>query len=339
MYLAQVRGRNGRTRFFIRYSYQDENGDWVSDDLFDLGEDPEKYIIYVGARGYYFDSAVEEAISSKGVSYEIDELEEIFWPFLDPYIKSTLENFIRRGRRKGDKVHANPEELASLQSRIHPFDRRRLCFLKYGQINMEKLVDRPLAFFNQLLDKSRDEIEQMFFFMELELRPWDMRGYLYAAFDVPRKFYPKLSRFIPDVQPLEKIDEYFLQELCKINSDKEFFKGAGGPVENGIHDYLLRYLIQYFDISYRTPNYGAAGAKNSHRKGPSSWQPGAKSSDAEHLRIMGISARDYENMDDKELTRIYRRKAQDLHPDKGGDHDAFIALTLAYQVLIRRKTW
>jgi hypothetical protein len=39
----------------------------------------------------------------------------------------------------------------------------------------------------------------------------------------------------------------------------------------------------------------------------------------------------------KELARQYRQKAQQLHPDKGGDHDKFVKLTEVYHELLRTK--
>ena len=53
---------------------------------------------------------------------------------------------------------------------------------------------------------------------------------------------------------------------------------------------------------------------------------------------MGISANEFSRIGEKEFTFLFRRKAQELHPDKGGNHEAFIALQEAYQILIRRKT-
>jgi predicted 2-oxoglutarate/Fe(II)-dependent dioxygenase YbiX len=37
------------------------------------------------------------------------------------------------------------------------------------------------------------------------------------------------------------------------------------------------------------------------------------------------------------LSRLYRRRAQELHPDKGGDHETFLRLTAAYHKLLRVK--
>ena len=42
-------------------------------------------------------------------------------------------------------------------------------------------------------------------------------------------------------------------------------------------------------------------------------------------------------MSRKELARLYRQKALDMHPDKGGDHDKFVKLTEAYHALLKIK--
>ena len=68
------------------------------------------------------------------------------------------------------------------------------------------------------------------------------------------------------------------------------------------------------------------------------WPPPAKSSDEKHFKAMGISANEFSRMGKKEFAFLFRRKAQELHPDKGGNHEAFIVLQQAYQILIRRKT-
>ena len=43
------------------------------------------------------------------------------------------------------------------------------------------------------------------------------------------------------------------------------------------------------------------------------------------------------NADQKEITRLYRQKAKSLHPDKGGDQEKFVRLTVAYEELLRNK--
>jgi curved DNA-binding protein CbpA len=42
-------------------------------------------------------------------------------------------------------------------------------------------------------------------------------------------------------------------------------------------------------------------------------------------------------MSRQDLIRIFRRRALELHPDKGGDPEKFVELTKAYDMLLRTK--
>ena len=50
--------------------------------------------------------------------------------------------------------------------------------------------------------------------------------------------------------------------------------------------------------------------------------------------IFELSSEQLAGMRKKDLTRIYRQKAHELHPDKGGDTEQFIRLTAAYEELL-----
>jgi hypothetical protein len=334
MYLVRQHQKDSSIKYFIRHSYQSGSGTWLNKGLFDLGYDPEKYIVYVGDRAFYIDPAVEEAISSQGVVYNDKELEGIFMPFLEPEIRRVVEQFDKRGYKRHRYSKA---ELAAMQKDIHSFDRRRLCFLKFCHTDIENLSNQPLPFFNILLNKSRDEIEQLLEGMEFMLSPPEKRKYLYAIFDIPRRFSPRLTRFIPDAQDQDLIDKYLLEEICWLDRDSTFLDQGAVPWETkGIHPYLRKYLIQYFDVSYRRP-VTDTGAGYRTKRDRSVWQPPAKSADKKHFKAMGISAKEFSRMGKKEFVFLFRRKAKELHPDKGGNHEAFIALQQAYQVLIHRK--
>ena len=43
-------------------------------------------------------------------------------------------------------------------------------------------------------------------------------------------------------------------------------------------------------------------------------------------------------MNKNDLTKLYRQKAHELHPDKGGEHDEFVRLCEAYEELLRKKS-
>ena len=45
-----------------------------------------------------------------------------------------------------------------------------------------------------------------------------------------------------------------------------------------------------------------------------------------------------QKMNPAELTRLYRKRAKELHPDSGGNHDEFIELNKAYASLMARKS-
>jgi curved DNA-binding protein CbpA len=42
-------------------------------------------------------------------------------------------------------------------------------------------------------------------------------------------------------------------------------------------------------------------------------------------------------MSRREFARIFRKKAMAMHPDKGGDHDRFVALLDAYKRIVSTK--
>jgi DnaJ-class molecular chaperone len=57
----------------------------------------------------------------------------------------------------------------------------------------------------------------------------------------------------------------------------------------------------------------------------------------EMAAIFGKSRDVLKKMNRRDLWRLYRRRAQELHPDKGGDHERFVKLNEAYQRLVRIK--
>lgn len=53
--------------------------------------------------------------------------------------------------------------------------------------------------------------------------------------------------------------------------------------------------------------------------------------------IFGVSHSHLTALKKEELTRLYRKKAMKLHPDKGGDAEQFILLTEVYTTLLNKK--
>ena len=54
-------------------------------------------------------------------------------------------------------------------------------------------------------------------------------------------------------------------------------------------------------------------------------------------RIFGVSREEVAGMKGKELVRMYRRKAKELHPDRGGDNESFIRMGEAFACLMEKS--
>ncbi len=146
-----------------------------------LGTDPAKYIIYPGGKGYYFDEVVENALIEHGLNPTQDELDKIFWDFLDPEIQRVIRGFEQSTSKP------MPEQDKGNQNH-HLFDMRRIHFLRFGSMDQERLHGLPDKFFQVLLGKSRDEIEQYFMKEEQILRPGELIRYLFAIFGLKQQF-------------------------------------------------------------------------------------------------------------------------------------------------------
>ncbi len=339
MYLRRVRSGSG-CRYVIRESFE-EDGCWKHQDVMDLGSDPCEFIVYPGGNGFYFKDELEETLSARGVDYSSSDLEDLFFPFLEPHIRRIIANF-----RNGSGCGRNPrnsldeEEIARLQGQLHPIDKRRLHFLRCGRVDIGRLDGRrSWGFLNVLIRKSRDEIEHVMEEMELHLRPKEVRNYLFTAFHLQSYFSGNILRNQPGALDARKVDECFLEELCSLNRDSRFFRGVGGRAANELHPYLTRYVIMYFDHDFDRAalwsEYIAEAMRQrfSGRAGRSA--PGMQV--AEACTVLGVSPDRFPGMSRQDLTKHYRRKAKDAHPDSGGDHEAFVRITEAYEVLLLRK--
>ncbi len=134
-----------------------------------------------------------------------------------------------------------------------------------------------------------------------------------------------------------KVDEHFIEQVCRLNRDPLFW--AGMRATDRLHDYLVRYVLMHFDYDYAAESFMEDYLRqfvNSRRE----YRPPFKSAAAslkEASTILGISGANIKKMSRQDLVRLYRRKAQEWHPDKGGDHDKFVRLTEAYHELIKTK--
>jgi hypothetical protein len=334
LYLAQ-KYVNGQTCYFIRESYP--HGDYfMSRDLVDLGPDPGRYIIYPGGNSFYIDEIIENKIIDLGREADPARLEDIFWRFLDPEIARVLEPFRSREKRhqahrKKNRFHETP------QAGVHMFDKRRIHFLRFGDMDQRNIARLPQKMFHRLLNKSRDEIEQMFMEMEHELDVREYKTYVYVIFDLQQYFHESFARSNPQMLSQDEVDAHFIDQVCRLNTDALLW--ADMLSGNGLNEYLIRYVLMYFDYDYTAGSLMDEYLRqfmNSRRE----YRPPHRSKTVilkEASTIFGQAKEDLRKMSPGELARRYRQRAQELHPDKGGDQDRFVELTEAYHELLRTK--
>ena len=170
MYLAPY-SKYGKTHYVIRQSYYD-GVCFRHRDLLDLGRHPEAYIVYPGGNAYYIDECIEDALNDQGVSCEGDQLEDIFWWFIEPGIRRVIESFSRNTSHKNRRIN-HTSQTKGLDA--HVFDKRRIHYLRFGRMAQGNIGRLPHQLLTVLENKSRDEIEQYFMESEKILKPMNSR--------------------------------------------------------------------------------------------------------------------------------------------------------------------
>ena len=245
MYLAFEK-INGKTRYFIRESFRQANH-FLSRNLLDLGNDPTDHIIYSGGNSFYVDPAVEDRLASMGANPDPDEIEDIFWPFVQPEIRRVLEPF-----RSREKLHQTSRRKkmpdTKIDNKVHIFDKRRLHYLKFGQMDQRDIGRLPLKFLRVLHNKSRDEIEHTLINMEAVLSLREYKLYTYVIFNLQQFFYDSYAMNRPQSLSTEKVDARFIEQICSLNTDRFFW--AGMKTGDRLHNHLIRYVLMYFDHDF-----------------------------------------------------------------------------------------
>ncbi len=306
----------------------------------DLGTNPEDFIEYPGGNSFYIGEDLQEALDAKGVEYSDDALEALFIPFLDPEIRRVVEMFERPPRKQGPRETRTAEDLLDRQRALHPFDKRRLHYLRCGRVDIGNLDGRAWKFLNVLMEKSRDEIESMMATMEQQMPPHEIRPYLYTALHLQTYFIHNPVRNTPAGLDPERVDHYFVEDLCRLNVDETFFKGVARDGTDSLHPYLVRYLILYFDNDFDRGTIWDAYVRDFMSRRRFHRPPaleGMTMSEEEACTCLGISPQEWKAMDRHALTRCYRQLAKETHPDRGGDGQAFVRVKDAYECLLVRK--
>jgi hypothetical protein len=327
MYLAR-KTINSQLHYYIRDTYQDGRC-LKSRDVFYLGTDPSRYIVYTSGHGYYFDEVIEETLAQFDLYPDQDELERVFWDFLDPEIKRVIVGFQRSyAEPKPALQHTGPPP--------HLFDKRRLHFLRFAEMGQRNLDRLPAKIFRVLYGKSRDEIEQYFWEQERILRPHEKKAYIYTIFDLQRFFPERTAAGRPQGLSQNKMDDFFIEAICKLNADETFWSGMA--ISDRLSEYLVKYAVMYFDYGFPEVSplqHDLYEFMNRHR----SYIPPKKVrlNMADAARLFETRWEKLKGMDIRSLTRLYRKMALKHHPDRGGKQETFVKLTRYYQGIVSKK--
>jgi hypothetical protein len=337
LYLRRVISQDG-CHYVIRASYRDGEC-WRSEDLADLGADPATHVEYAGRNSFYFSSDLEEKLQAKGVKYSIEDLEELFLPFLPPHIRRLIESFQTHTTRRHGRRTCSEQELTQKQRGLHSFDKRRLHFLRCGRVDIGDLDRRPWKFLNVIMEKSRDEIEHVIEDMERVLRPHELCPYLFTALHLQSRFPHHLLRNHPAALDRDEVDNYFLEELCAVNEDETYFAGMERFDRTTLHPLLVKYLVLYFDSEFEGNAWPEQLVEFMRRRAFYRRLPAVRRMDIEEAcTLFGISKEEVVRLDRNQLARLYRCKAKELHPDRGGDKESFIRMSEAFACLTEQKS-
>jgi hypothetical protein len=336
MYLASL--NNGPTTIYqIRQSYRQPGEDpyFAFRIIFDLGQDPRRFFKLFNDYVVLFDDRLLDAVSAASENTGEFSLEQLLWPFLPLEARRRLALFGPRSSPRPGPLDAREKEEIARQ--VHLFDRRRLYYLRYGAVDQSRLSRLHEKCCRPLLGQSRDEREYWFAAEETALSPGLYFQYVYAIFNVQHHFHQSFAPWFPEALARDEVADHFLTEICALNGDPRFWQwDLPGDT---LHHHLRRYLIMFFDYRPAGRSFQddfASAFMAGHRRFRWPARPPSRSPD----KISTIFATPYEElrkMTGEQLNRLYRKKAMQLHPDRGGDHDLFIDLTEAYESLRRTQ--
>lgn len=324
MYIAVETYKN-RTHYILRESCTLKNR-LTYRNLYNLGTNPAAIIKYPGGNSFYFDEAFEADLTRTGAHFDDDQLEDLFWHWIRPDIRRAVDTFRSRGKTAPPKLSKAQQDEISRQ--VHPFDKRRAHYLKFGNMDQGPVENIPAAIFRNLAGCCRDEIEQLFIKQELRLKDRELKSYVYAVFDLQSYFQGFMAKKMPQALDQNKVDRYFAKELCNLN------KSLFGKTRQLDH-YMIRYAVMFFDHQYADTRLLDEMAKDfmfrHHFHEP---QPPKNIPTNRACKVFKITKKELAVLTKSQLTRKYRKLARDVHPDTGGSHDAFVELNDAYKTLL-----
>jgi len=326
---------NGVSHYLIRQSFFDElNDNYSYRTIFNLGVNPSHFIHLIDEEFCYFSDELEETISSYCKQDPSELLEELLWDYIPFEARQRLSYF--RGRSNINRLPFTSEDKKQVEQRVHMFDKRRIYYLRCGAVDQCQINRTPEKLYKPLLGQCRDEREFYFIKQENQLTQAEYKLYIFAIFNLQQFFSQSYSTFVPEGLNQDEIADHFVESICKLNKNQSFWGTT--QVSSHLHKHLHRYLIMFFDYDFARGAHADEYIRqfmNNHRT--FRW-PKRKSqvSDDQVQTIFGKSIKELEKMDRTDFIRLFRKKAKELHPDKGGEHEQFILLVEIYNQLLKK---
>lgn len=333
MYLAKLTSSQ-ETCYEIRVSFRRGDNTFGHRLVFDLGEKPEEHFEIYEDYIVLFNQDLLNSVESIAGNDAEQQLEQILWDFFPAQSRERLEVF--RGRSQTRFGPLTDQEKADIMDEIHIFDRRRLYYLRYGAVDQSRLSRLHEKCCRPLLGQSRDERECYFEAEEKVLEPGMYLQYVYAIFNLQNYFTESFAPWFPEAIAIEAMGEHLERTICLLQADTGFWKGE--PESRFLHHHLARYLIMFFDFSASPRSFFDDFSRSfmaDHRS--FRWPEKSATSPEKMSEVFSMPYKYLEQMSKGKLNKLYRQKAMDLHPDKGGDHEKFIELTEIYNELLKAK--
>ena len=334
MYLAKLQ-YGQQTTYQIRQSFLTEEDLFHFRVLFELGGHPGSFIDLFEDHIVLLDPRLLAA-TSPYVDGDVDmELEQLLSDFLPSEVKRQQDLFHHRTRIRTGPLTSDDRQ--AIVDQVHLFDRRRLYYLRYGAVDQSRLSRLHEKCCRPLLGQSRDEREYYFAAEEMAIEPGSYLQYVYAIFNIQKYFHQSFAPWLPEALARDEMESYFLKELCRLHEDPGFWQQS--PPGYPLHHHLIRYLIMFFDYAPAGRSFRSDFARSfmSGRRQFRWPEKNLKRTPEQVSKIFGTPFDQLKKMNRDELSRVYRKKAMELHPDQGGDHDNFVELTEIYNHLLKNK--
>ncbi len=335
MYLARTVA-NSIYQYSIRQSFMDEkSNNYTYRTLFDLGTNPSSFVHLIDEEFCFFSSELEKKLSQfteKDPSYL---LEKLLWDFIPFEARQRLSYF--RGREKRSIRPFTSEDKKQVGQHVDIFDKRRLCYIRHGGVDHTRIQRMPLKFYRPLLGRCRDEKEFFFTRQERDLKPTEYKSYIFNIFNLQQFFSHSYSSFMPEALDQKEIADHFIDCLCALNNNQTFWRS--NPVSTSLNQHLIRYVIMFFDYDFKEgskENDYVRQFMNNHRR--FRWPDHKKKiHDDQTQALFGSTILELKKLNRTDFIRLFRKKAKELHPDKGGDHDQFVLLVEIYNRLLKKQ--